>query len=122
HAVIAGKRRALQVVEVALDDGSAGFATDVTELEEVEAELVRHIDAHARTLDRLATAVAIFGPDQRLMFSNSAYAELWDLDPEWLAERPREGEVLDRKSTRLNSSHVKISYAVFCLKKKCNHS
>src|SRR5690625_1192762 len=27
-------------------------------------------------------------------------------------------EVLDRKSTRLNSSHVAISYAVFCLKKK----
>src|SRR5436309_10498661 len=31
----------------------------------------------------------------------------------------REGESWsDRKSTRLNSSHVKISYAVFCLKKK----
>src|SRR5690554_7636811 len=31
-----------------------------------------------------------------------------------------QGEVvlLDRKSTRLNSSHVRISYAVFCLKKK----
>src|SRR5690606_41938749 len=28
------------------------------------------------------------------------------------------GEGGDRKSTRLNSSHVKISYAVFCLKKK----
>src|SRR5690606_39574594 len=28
--------------------------------------------------------------------------------------------VRDRKSTRLNSSHVKISYAVFCLKKKIN--
>src|SRR5690606_24955146 len=28
------------------------------------------------------------------------------------------GPALDRKSTRLNSSHVKISYAVFCLKKK----
>src|SRR5690606_39482980 len=27
-------------------------------------------------------------------------------------------QALDRKSTRLNSSHVKISYAVFCLKKK----
>src|SRR5688500_19863905 len=27
-------------------------------------------------------------------------------------------EVLDRKSTRLNSSHLVISYAVFCLKKK----
>src|SRR5690606_12729660 len=28
------------------------------------------------------------------------------------------GRNIDRKSTRLNSSHVKISYAVFCLKKK----
>src|SRR5690606_41492455 len=31
-----------------------------------------------------------------------------------------EGAEGDRKSTRLNSSHVKISYAVFCLKKKKN--
>src|SRR5690606_39483181 len=30
----------------------------------------------------------------------------------------REPDAGDRKSTRLNSSHVKISYAVFCLKKK----
>src|SRR3989442_11828228 len=29
-------------------------------------------------------------------------------------------QVRDRKSTRLNSSHVRISYAVFCLKKKKN--
>src|SRR5690606_41895946 len=34
-------------------------------------------------------------------------------------ERRRQADLLeDRKSTRLNSSHVKISYAVFCLKKK----
>src|SRR3712207_7177536 len=30
------------------------------------------------------------------------------------------GEGIDRKSTRLNSSHANISYAVFCLKKKIN--
>src|SRR6266511_2768665 len=41
-------------------------------------------------------------------------------------ERPSRSSALhstpgDRKSTRLNSSHVKISYAVFCLKKKKNH-
>src|SRR5690625_6568350 len=29
-----------------------------------------------------------------------------------------DGPIADRKSTRLNSSHVAISYAVFCLKKK----
>src|SRR5688500_19805374 len=33
-------------------------------------------------------------------------------------DRGRRGRVLDRKSTRLNSSHLVISYAVFCLKKK----
>src|SRR3712207_7018971 len=31
-------------------------------------------------------------------------------------------ELLDRKSTRLNSSHANISYAVFCLKKKKQHT
>src|SRR5690349_23466503 len=38
---------------------------------------------------------------------SKAYAAIW--------ERLMKG---DRKSTRLNSSHVEISYAVFCLKKK----
>src|SRR3712207_7591652 len=32
------------------------------------------------------------------------------------------GALADRKSTRLNSSHANISYAVFCLKKKNNKS
>src|SRR3989442_5173542 len=35
-----------------------------------------------------------------------------------LGEPAGEGFAGDRKSTRLNSSHVRISYAVFCLKKK----
>src|SRR3989442_3355476 len=37
----------------------------------------------------------------------------------------REGlatQEIDRKSTRLNSSHVRISYAVFCLEKKTPHT
>src|SRR3712207_7400930 len=33
----------------------------------------------------------------------------------------RDGQERDRKSTRLNSSHANISYAVFCLKKKKNN-
>src|SRR6266480_5535349 len=38
-------------------------------------------------------------------------------DP-FLARAVRVHDVEDRKSTRLNSSHMSISYAVFCLKKK----
>src|SRR3712207_8293396 len=36
-------------------------------------------------------------------------------------EQPVGDQGLDRKSTRLNSSHANISYAVFCLKKKNKH-
>src|SRR3712207_7436854 len=38
--------------------------------------------------------------------------------PDALAGHPDVSADLDRKSTRLNSSHANISYAVFCLKKK----
>src|SRR3989442_6817188 len=40
-----------------------------------------------------------------------SYRDSWRLFLRFLAQQ-------DRKSTRLNSSHVRISYAVFCLKKK----
>src|SRR5207253_5497732 len=39
----------------------------------------------------------------------------------WQTLPPARPKDLDRKSTRLNSSHVAISYAVFCLKKKKKH-
>src|SRR2546426_8213161 len=43
----------------------------------------------------------------------------------WSMQRRRPGQsdswYLDRKSTRLNSSHLVISYAVFCLKKKMKY-
>src|SRR5258708_28090604 len=53
----------------------------------------------AASPDDLATALARF-----------------DRRPE--VTRERGSEIIDRKSTRLNSSHQIISYAVFCLKKK----
>src|SRR2546430_9170428 len=49
------------------------------------------------------------------------YATLLELLGELRAELTRRGpdaRIRDRKSTRLNSSHSQISYAVFCLKKK----
>src|SRR2546427_4657333 len=49
------------------------------------------------------------GPDVRLLCA----APAWN-DP----SVKKEARISDRKSTRLNSSHSQISYAVFCLKKK----
>src|SRR5438034_4161979 len=52
------------------------------------------------------------------------YCEVWlEGSNDWIYRHLHEGadrmvELADRKSTRLNSSHTVISYAVFCLKKK----
>src|SRR3712207_7750243 len=49
----------------------------------------------------------------------AALGTLDDLDVTWMADlHGSEAYRRDRKSTRLNSSHANISYAVFCLKKK----
>src|SRR5690606_39978673 len=58
-----------------------------------------------------------------LYFAVSYFLLWWDLSPKLISPyEPLVGalSITDRKSTRLNSSHVKISYAVFCLKKKKN--
>src|SRR5690349_23157873 len=46
------------------------------------------------------------------------YASGSDFADWFIVMQPVPGNLEDRKSTRLNSSHVEISYAVFCLKKK----
>ena len=53
-------------------------------------------DAHRRTLDQLATGVAIFTADQRLTFYNAAYRSLWDLDAGFLDQNPTDSAVLDQ--------------------------
>ncbi len=93
---IAGERRSHDVVALPLGDALAAAAIDITAAESARGELDRQIVAYDRTLDRVATAVAIFGPDQRLTFANSAYQQLWGLDPEWLATAPTDAEILDR--------------------------
>jgi len=96
RAVVAGRMSALDIYEVPVADGAAGFAIDMTALDHAEKELDRHIRAHTSTLNKLDTAIAIFGPDQRLAFHNAAYASLWPLDPDWLDTHPTDSEILDR--------------------------
>jgi signal transduction histidine kinase len=96
-SVVAGQRRALDFTEIPLGDaGVIGTAVDVTEVTAVEARLQQHADAHADTLDRLQTAVAIFGRDQKLSFYNKAFVKLWGLSETFLDRHPTDGEVLDR--------------------------
>ncbi|HWK45030.1 MAG TPA: ATP-binding protein [Stellaceae bacterium] len=95
--VVDGSRRAVTVTEMPLSDNSGylGFAIDRTDAREAEAELSRHVLAHAEVLEDVATAIAIYGPDMKLKFFNTAFAMLWQLEPSWLVTEPTLGEVLE---------------------------
>lgn len=96
YAVVGGQRRALDVMVVPVENGFASFAVDVTDLDETRRQLQQQADAHEDTLNKIPSAVAIFGPDQRLVFANSGYAKLWGLDESWLSTKPSEGDVLEK--------------------------
>ncbi len=94
--IVAGSRRSFDVLDVPTRKGSAGIGIDATEAEALRAELQRLGEAHRRTLDQLATGVAIFGADQRLSFYNAAYRALWEIDPGFLDQNPTDSAVLDQ--------------------------
>jgi signal transduction histidine kinase len=100
HIVIAGSRRLMEFTEAPLESGFVGFAQDFTDLENIQAELARHIAAHADVLENVAVAIAIYGPDTRLTFHNTAFANLWRLEEDWLSTEPTLDEVLERLRER----------------------
>jgi signal transduction histidine kinase len=94
--VIDGMQRTLNVHDIPLGEtGVGGFAIDITSRVAAERELLRHTQAHRETLDMLSAPVAIFGADQKLMFHNVAFERLFNLQGEWLAEKPSHGDLLD---------------------------
>jgi signal transduction histidine kinase len=102
HIVIGGSRRLIEIREMPLgEDGEiVGFARDLTDLENKETELARHIAAHAEVLENIAVAIAIYGADTRLTFFNTAFARLWNLEEDWLATEPSLDEILERLRER----------------------
>jgi signal transduction histidine kinase len=100
-ATVAGKRRAFHVTAQPLEGGGVGVWTeDVSEQEDLRELLRRNVEAHDETLNHIAEAVAVFDKGKKLMFHNTAFAELWGLEPAWLAEQPSHSEVLDRLRQR----------------------
>ncbi|HWE99488.1 MAG TPA: PAS-domain containing protein [Caulobacteraceae bacterium] len=90
-------RRAVEILAAPLEGGrAAAFALDVTEARAGARAADRERRALELAIAPLADAVALFGPDQRLVLANDAFASLWELDAASLAERPRHGELLDR--------------------------
>lgn len=98
--VVGSERKAHDVIMLPLGDTLAGAAIDVAAIDTAQGELERQIAAYDRTLDHVATAVAMFDKEQRLKFSNEAFSRLWPLDDDWLQSSPTAGGVLDRLRER----------------------
>jgi signal transduction histidine kinase len=102
YTIVGGERQSFETIAVEAAGERAAAAIDVAAEESAQGTLDRHIAAHIRTLDRVNAAVAVFDADQRLSFHNKAYRDLFGLDEDWLAVRPKDGEILDRlRATRL---------------------
>lgn len=95
-AVVGGERRRLYVIQAPFLKGAAAIAFDRQEILNLRAEFQKQKDSHARTLDQLPIAVAIFDGSQQLIYRNAAYEKLWRLPPVFLDSRPSDGEILDR--------------------------
>ena len=97
HVVAGGQRRLFNLIETPLADGAGtiGIATDVTDLEAAKTDLARHVATHAEVLEKLSTAIVIYGADKRIKFFNNAFARQSGIDPKWLRTEPSHGEILE---------------------------
>ena len=97
HVIVDGARRLYHIREVPLksEGMTIGFGTNITELEEVQEEIQRHISAQRDLLESSTSAMAIYGRDMRLKFYNFAFVTLWKLEEAWLDTEPTYGEILE---------------------------
>jgi signal transduction histidine kinase len=81
--------RTIRVVTTPNPEGGVIYLfDDVTERLDLERRFDALIRVQGETLDNLAEAVAVFGSDGRLRLFNPAFARMWRLSAEQLAERP----------------------------------
>lgn len=92
---VSGDRRRLEIFSYRNETGGAGLAVDKSDLEQIRRKLDETSEGHAKVLDQIATAVAIFDGSKHLVFHNSGFQQLWKLDPAILEGRPGNGELLD---------------------------
>src|SRR3712207_1035423 len=109
-------RRNVQNINVPVD-GDWRFLKDVTVEGGKTGPFVVVLENSAATLDQLRGTDASSERFRQLIF-NSLVRKNENFD--YVGDIATEIQPTDRKSTRLNSSHANISYAVFCLKKKKN--
>ena len=93
-----GKRLFVEITETPLSqqNQSLGMLRDMTRTKEESNQYKRTIDANRTLLEQLRTAVTSFNAEQKLEFFNSAFAQLWGLEDQWLNQNPSLGDILEK--------------------------
>jgi signal transduction histidine kinase len=95
-ATIGGQRRALKVSDLPLgDEGIAGYAVDVEEMEEVSRSLRAFREAQRTMLDQLSAGVAQFDARRQLTFANRPFQRIFALKPAVMLDPPPFERLLD---------------------------
>lgn len=96
--VISGKRHRfdLKITPVSNMDFAIVTVVDKTSEESASADTKRTESAYNALLENIQTAVSLFNSDQEIIFYNSAFSTLWQLEEAWLNTRPRFGDILEK--------------------------
>lgn len=98
RTIINGKRHLsdIHLIPNSSERFVVGIANDITEQENLRAELDRYVSSNAKLLEQLTTSIAIFNADQSLEFYNQPFSSLWGLEDQWLNTHPSLGDILEK--------------------------
>ena len=69
--------------------------SDITDKMQLQSQYNTLINVQTATLDKLSEGITVFGTDGRLKIYNSAFASLWNLNPDMLSNEPRFDEIIN---------------------------
>lgn len=96
HIIVNGERRLYMIREVPIKgEGVIGYGALISELEQAQEEISRHVSALRDLLESSTSAMTIYGRDMKLKFYNFAFVKLWKMDEGWLDSEPTYGDVLE---------------------------
>lgn len=97
-ATISGARSKMQFTEIPIPSSHTtfGIALDLSREQILEDEIKRYTTANKELLGQLQSAISIFNNDQALEFYNSAFAQLWGLEEQWLNAKPKLGDIMEK--------------------------
>ncbi len=98
HIIADGNRRFINIAESPLSgtDSTIGMINDLTREEDIDNELQRYVASNKTLLEQLRSAIAIYNADHGLEFYNSAFAQFWGLEDQWLNTGPKLGDILEK--------------------------